>query len=249
MKHRVIPIILIDGNTVVKGEKFNNWRTVGSIQATANLFSARDVDELILLDVGARKLGKSISPKIVEVFANTLRVPFAVGGGVNDFNTASDLLSAGAEKIVIGTSAFEKPDLIYDLANTFGNQAVSVTLDLVGMGNYHLKIRSGKQFVEIDSIDFAKEIVKKGAGEIILQSIARDGTRTGMDLESITLFSSVLEVPLVASSGAGTFSDFLSAIKAGASAVAAGAIFQFTEITPLAVKQFLIESGVPVRQI
>jgi cyclase len=249
VKHRIIPIILTNGSTVVKGTNFNNWRTVGSVQATANLFASRDVDELILLDVGARNNDTHISTSIVEKFSDVLMVPFGVGGGIDNLTTATSLLSAGAEKVILGTSAFNNMDLVSQIANKFGNQAISVTIDLDGMENLKMKINSGKIITDVNPLEYAQEIVKKGAGEIILQSIVRDGCRAGMDIAMIELFAANLDVPVVASSGAGQLPDFLLAIKAGASAVAAGAIFQFTEITPLDVKKYLKGNLVSVREI
>lgn len=249
MKYRIIPIILTNGMTVVKGTNFNNWRTVGSVQATANLFASRDVDELILLDVGARSNNSHISNSSVEMFSKVLMVPFGVGGGIDNLATASSLLNAGAEKVVLGTGAFNNIDLVHQIANKFGNQAVSVTIDIENSKNLRMRTDSGKIITNVHPLEYAQEIVRKGAGEIILQSITRDGCRVGMDIEIIELFSANLDVPIVASSGAGQLSDFLSAIKAGASAVAAGAIFQFTEITPLDVKKYLKENSISVREI
>jgi len=247
MKHRIIPIILTNGSTVVKGTNFNNWRTVGSVQATANLFASRDVDELILLDVGARSNKTQISASTVEMFSNALMVPFGVGGGIDNLATAASLLSAGAEKVILGTGAFNNIDLVYQIANKFGNQAVSVTIDIESDTDLIMKTNSGKIITDIHPLKYAQDIVRKGAGEIILQSVSHDGSRKGMDLKSIEIFSNRFDIPIIASSGAGTLQDFELAIKAGASAVAAGAIFQFTQITPRDVRNYLAKQGIKVR--
>jgi cyclase len=248
MKHRIIPTLLTSNNSLVKGTCFNNWRTVGSISAAANLYASRDVDELIVLDVNARNREAVIDTAIVDMFSSVLRVPLSVGGGVNSVQDATRLLNAGAEKIILGTSAFENPNLISEIANKFGTQAVCVTIDIPSEDPNELCINSGKQKIKMKALKFAEECVGLGAGEIIVQSVSRDGTRQGMDINLIKQFCDKLSVPVVASSGAGCNNDFLEAIRVGASAVAAGSIFQFTETTPLMIKSFLKSNGVLVRE-
>lgn len=248
MKHRIIPTLLTSDNSLVKGTCFNNWRTVGSISAAANLYASRDVDELIVIDVNARERKTVIDANIVEMFATVLRVPLSVGGGVNSVEDATKLLNTGAEKIILGTSAFKNPTLISEIANKFGTQAVCVTIDIPSDNPNEFCVNSGNQIIQVNALKFAEECVALGAGEIIVQSILRDGTRQGMDLNTIKLFCDKLSVPVVASSGAGCDNDFLDAIRVGASAVAAGSIFQFTETTPLMIKNFLKSNGVLVRE-
>jgi cyclase len=248
MKHRIIPTLLTRNNILVKGTCFNNWRTVGSIFAAANLYASRDVDELIVLDVGARDKKTLIDSKTVEIFSSVLRVPLGVGGGVNSVEDAAILIKTGAEKIILGTSALIYPNLISEISNTFGSQAVSVTIDIPSDDPEVFCINSGKQIIKMNALEFARKCVQLGAGEIIVQSILRDGRMQGMNLNLIKMFSDNLTVPVVASSGAGTNDDFLNAIKSGAAAVAAGAIFQFTETTPFMIRSFLKSNGVAVRE-
>jgi cyclase len=248
MKFRVIPTILTDGTTVVKGSEFNNWRTVGSAEATARLFAARDVDEIVFLDVEARKKGKSIDLDLVSKFSSLLRVPFAVGGGINSLEVASNCLRNGAEKVVLGTSAYEKPELISQLASTFGSQAVVVSVDIPNSNPKTLAINSGSVVINMNALDFAINVQNLGAGEIILQNIDRDGLQKGYDLSSIEEFSEKLTIPIIASSGAGSTADFAKAYHAGASGAAAGALFQFTEVTPMRVRKELDSMGIPVRK-
>lgn len=247
MKNRIIPTILTDGNTVVKGEKFNNWRTVGSAEATARLYAARDVDELIFLDVNASRYGRSISSEMVSRFADILMVPFGVGGGINSLETATKLLRAGAEKVILGEAAISNPSLITQIATKFGSQAVTVSIDLEGPENIFFRTSSSLELNSSTGLDHAQRVLSMGAGEILLQSRRHDGLRLGMDMQNIELFSANLTAPLIASSGAGNIEDFAGALRVGASAVAAGAIFQFTEITPGEVRESLRELGFSVR--
>jgi cyclase len=247
MKHRIIPIILTDGTTVVKGTNFNNWRTVGSAEAVAKLYASRDVDELILLDVNARSHGKHIEKNLVEIFAESLSVPFGVGGGIDTIETARELLKCGVEKVVLGTGAYVDFNLIKKISDEFGSQAVTVSVDLFENNTFQMCVNSGKNLIEKNALEFVEKVIENGAGEIILQSVSHDGLRKGMDLKSIEIFSNNFDIPIIASSGAGTLQDFELAIKAGASAVAAGAIFQFSQITPRDVRNYLSKQGIRVR--
>lgn len=248
MKFRIIPTILTDGTTVVKGTQFKNWRTVGSAEATARLFAARDVDEIVLLDVEARKKNKSIDLELIKKFSNVLRVPFSVGGGVNTFEVASSCLRNGAEKVILGTSAYEKPELITKLARIFGSQAIVVSVDIPQSNPNFLAIQSGKQSIRLNALDYAIKVQDLGAGEIFLQNIDRDGLQNGFDISLIHKFSKELTIPVIASSGAGKVEDFAEAYFAGAAGAAAGALFQFTEITPFRIRRELEALGIPVRQ-
>lgn len=248
MKHRIIPTILTDGTTVVKGENFNNWRTVGSAEATARLYAARDVDELIFLDVNASKKNRSVSLDLVRRFSEILQVPFGIGGGISSIEFATELLRAGAEKVLLGEVASINPRLVSQIAEKFGSQAVTVSIDLCGSENLSFR-NCDERFQECNALEFALFQQQMGAGEILLNSIVHDGLRAGMDLKRIQLFSESLSIPLVASSGAGSIEDFASALSAGASAVAAGAIFQFSELTPGDVREGLRNLGFGMRRI
>jgi cyclase len=240
-------MILTDGTTVVKGTNFNNWRTVGSAEAVAKLYASRDVDELILLDVNARSHNTHIDKALVEIFAESLFVPFGVGGGIDTINTARELLKCGVEKVVLGTGAYADIELVKKISDEFGSQAVTVSVDLVENNALQMCINSGKNRIEMNALEFVEKVIENGAGEVILQSVSHDGLRKGMDLKSIEIFSNRFDIPIIASSGAGTLQDFELAIKAGASAVAAGAIFQFTQITPRDVRNHLFKQGIKVR--
>jgi len=246
-KVRIIPTLLTDGNTLVKGQEFNSWRSVGSVAAAARLFAMRDVDELMLLDVAATRQGRLISRTVIEDFASVLRVPFSVGGGVNSIEGVRSYLRAGAEKVVLGTAALEIPNLIEEAANQFGSQAIIAAIDVISLSAGTLAIHSGQTQVKLDLVKTVLELEKKGIGEILVQSVTHDGKMEGMNFEAIKIVSEAVGVPVIASSGAGSHEDFLTAIRSGASAVAAGAIFQFSEVTPRSVRTFLHERGISVR--
>ena len=247
MKIRIIPTILTDGLTVVKGEKFDNWRTVGSAEATARLYASRDVDELLFLDVTARSRGTIIDKNLLTHFSNVLDVPFTVGGGISTIDDAKLCFRFGAEKVVLGTSAIMNPRLITEIAETFGSQAVIVSVDFEQDTSNQVLGDSGKSDSNLNGLEFIETLESLGAGEILLQSIQRDGTLSGMDFKRIELVSALTKLPVIASGGAASLNDFQKAVLSGASAVAAGALFQFTSVTPKEVRRYLAEQGVRTR--
>lgn len=249
MKVRVIPSILTDGLTVVKGENFNNWRTVGSAEATARLYASRNVDELLFLDVTARERNTLIDLKLLTHFSNVLDVPFSVGGGIRTVEDAKKCLRNGAEKIVLGTSAILQPNLITQVADIFGNQAIIVAVDFAKIGSDISLVESGKTMSGVNTFDYLYSLEALGAGEILLQSVERDGTLMGMDFEKIAKAKSLTNLPIIASGGAASVEDFEKAVLSGASAIAAGALFQFTEITPGVVRNYLSTKGIAVRTL
>ena len=247
LKIRIIPTILTDGLTVVKGERFDNWRTVGSAEATAQLYASRDVDELLFLDVKARTRNSMIDRKLLTHFSNVLDIPFSVGGGINSLEDAKLCYRFGAEKVVLGTAAIQNPDLISKIAEVFGNQAVIVAVDFESDAGNRLRIESGTRETDIDSLKFIESLANLGAGEILLQSIERDGTLTGMNYDRIKQISQITDLPLIVSGGASSLEDFHRAVISGASAVAAGALFQFTQLTPKSVSHYLQGRDIDIR--
>lgn len=249
MKFRIIPTILTDGTTVVKGTNFDNWRTVGSAEAMARLFASRDVDELIFLDVTARQRNQTIQLDLIEKFSNLLAIPFGVGGGIDTVEQASKCLRAGAEKIILGTSAYENPNLVREISSKFGSQAVVVTVDLLNCESSHFTTHSGTKEIYEDFLEYIQKLEENGAGEIILQCKALDGELKGNCLQSLEKVISVVSCPVILSSGAASTSDFLKAYESGAAGVAAGAIFQFSQTTPTDLRNELSSLKVPVRSV
>ncbi len=246
-KRRVIPTLLTDGVSLVKGEQFRSWRTVGSVVAAARVFSMRDVDELVLLDVRATREDRCISPAMVKSVAACLSVPLAAGGGVRTLADFEATLRAGADKVVIGSAAARDISFITAAAQRFGSQAVVVAVDSSNDSSDAISIESGTIVFPRDPVGFSIEVVAAGAGEVLLQSVHRDGLLCGMDLTTIQKVAEAVSVPVIASSGAGSYDHFLQALKAGADAVAAGAMFQFTEQTPRGARDYLAREGIAVR--
>jgi len=248
MKIRVIPTILTNGLNVVKGSHFKNWRTVGNAESVARLFAKRDVDELLLLDVDARSKSQYINEDLIAHFSNVLNIPFSVGGGINTLEIARRCFRLGAEKIVLGTSAIENPSLISEIANIFGTQAVIVALDFDSDSSMNLRTHSGSKIVEVEFSDMIERLQKLGAGEFLVQSCQRDGTQTGMDTQKVRAVAKLSDVPIISSGGFAKPQDAIDVVNAGASAVAVGAAFQFTELTPRILSKILSDNGFHVRR-
>lgn len=247
VKFRIIPSILTDGTSQVKGSQFVNWRTVGSVLQAVKVHAARDVDEILLLDVGASLQNRLISADLVSSVARSLRVPLAVGGGISGVEHVSTLLDAGADKVVIGSGAFEIEGLVAELAQVFGSQAIVCAVDVFDDSGNSVAIRSGTVGIPTGPLETALNLEAKGAGEILFQNVHRDGSMTGPDLPRIEELAAALSVPLIAGSGIGSGAHVLQVHQAGASAVSVGALFQFSQETPRSLKEFLAAAGVPVR--
>jgi cyclase len=241
---------LTDGLTVVKGEKFDNWRTVGSAEATARLYASRDVDELVFLDVNARSRGSIIDKNLLNHFSNVLDIPFSVGGGIDTFEDAKNCFKFGAEKVVLGTSAIVNPRLITEIADVFGNQAVIVAIDFESDTSDKIRIESGSIESNVDIIDFIENLSVLGAGEILLTSMDRDGTRDGFDIALTHAVSSSVGVPVIASGGVGTLDHLAEGVlQGGATGVLAASIFHFGEHTIAEAKSVMSSRGVRVRPV
>jgi imidazole glycerol-phosphate synthase subunit HisF len=212
LKVRIIPTILTDGLTVVKGENFDNWRTVGSAEATARLYASRDVDERLFLDVNARSRHTMIDKNLLAHFSDILDVPFSVGGGINTLPDAKICFRQGAEKIVLGTVALENPHIFLDIADVFGNQAIIVSIDFANDESVRVLTNSGKAEIEIEIFGFIDKLEALGAGEILLQSKVRDGTLGGMDLMRVSQISSITNLLIIAGSGVGSAEDCHAAL-------------------------------------
>lgn len=246
-KVRIIPCLLTDGLTLVKGSRFDNWRSVGTIQTAAQIFSKRRVDELILLDVNASRDARHIDLEYIKEFSKLLSTPFAVGGGIDSLEVASKCLHYGAEKVVIGAALRDSFDLVVELRKVLGSQAVIGAVNVVSTDPLKLWFAGKIIHFEFTFEEYLAQLEDAGVGEILLQSVAKDGEMAGMDYELIAKACAKTNVPIIASSGAANPVDILKAIQLGASAVAAGAMFQFTQTTPASVRNFLRSNGVLVR--
>lgn len=230
LRVRIIPVLLLSGQRLVKTINFKNRLYVGDPINTIKIFNDKEVDELVILDIDASFKGTEPNYDYIEKFASQCFMPLAYGGGISNSNQAKRLLSLGVEKIIINTAAIVNPVFISELASEIGSQSVVVSVDIKKnwLGNYKIKMPGSQRSIDINLIEFIKKIVDLGAGEIIINSIDLDGTQNGYDLKLIKSVSEKINVPVIACGGAGTLSDFVDAINSGASAVAAGSMFLFS---------------------
>jgi len=205
-----------------------------------NIYDRRKVDELILLDVGATREGRGPDLDLVAEVADEFRSPLTVGGGIRSLEDVKQLMRSGADKVAIGT----RTDLIPEIADSFGCQAVVASVDYKAKECY---IRSGTQSIGFNPVAVAKRLAGDGAGEILLNCIDRDGTQQGYDLETLQQVCLSVDVPVIACGGCSGYPDMAKALQAGASAVAAGALFTFTQATPIGASRYLKEKGFHVR--
>lgn len=250
IKTRVIPLLLLKDGLLKKPVGFQNPRTVANPISIVRVFEARQVDELVLLDIGCGPQHKNVNPDIVRMIAEELTVPFACGGGVSTLEQASVLISAGAEKVVINSAAVERPALIQEISERYGRQCLVVSIDAMRdeNGSYEVCTRNGSSPTGLSPVEWAREVERLGAGEILLNSVQRDGTMEGYDIPLIRAVADVVSIPVIAAGGAGDTTHFAPAILEGhAAAVAAGSIFHYTKTTPDMVKEALAEAQVPVR--
>lgn len=244
LKTRVIPTLLYRGAGLVKGTAFDSWRPIGSAIQAVRVFNLREVDELVFLDIAATAEKRGPDCDLVEELSAACHMPLTVGGGIRDLESIRNLLMAGADKVVIGTAALEDPYLIERAADRFGAQCIVVALDCRGD---ELFTRCGRHPVGFDVGATAMTLEHLGAGELLVTAIDRDGTLAGYDLDLIRRVASSVRIPVIAAGGAGSGADCVAAVRAGASAVAAGAMFQFTQTTPADVKRCLVAAGIPAR--
>ena len=237
---------------MVKGIAFDSTRVVGTIIPAIKVYTTRLVDEIIVVDVTASLKNQRPDFQAVEHFARDCFVPLTVGGGISSLEDVSDLLRAGADKICINSSAYQDPHLIQRAADRFGSQCVVVSIDVreIEPGRYECFSHSGSQATGLLVEEWVTTVAGLGAGEILVTSIDRDGTMNGFDLMLIKRISQIVSIPVIASGGARRGEDMYTAVcHAGAAAVAAASIFHFTQQTPLSVKKFLAEKGLPMRTL
>ena len=249
LKVRVIPTMLWNDLGLVKGKKFDSWRRVGTVLPAIKIYNARDVDELLLLDIVANKKLYEPDYESLNEFTNFCFVPFAFGGGIKGPDQIQKLLSVGADKVCLNTINYVSPKVIEDAAKKFGSQCLIASVDVKLIENeYRCFSHSGTKCTNKKLEHYIKELEDRGAGEVLITSIDKDGTMEGYDIELISAVSSKISIPVIASGGAGEYQDMEKAIKeGGASAVAAASMFHFTEKTPDQAKLYLKNRGIPVR--
>ncbi|MBN4066825.1 imidazole glycerol phosphate synthase subunit HisF [Simkania negevensis] len=238
LRTRVIPCLLLRNSSLVKTERFSKPRYLGDPINAVKIFNDKGADELVFLDISATEAGREPAFDLVASIASECFMPFAYGGGISTLEHAKKLIELGAEKVILNHAAIKNPQLVTLLAKELGSQSVVVSIDAKKnlFGSYKVFIKRGTTNTKRSPVELAKEMEERGAGEIFLNAIHRDGTMQGYDLDLIQEVASQIEIPLVASGGAGALEDFSSAQAVGASGVSAGAFFVYQGVH----KAFLI---------
>jgi cyclase len=248
---RVIPCLDVDAGRVVKGVGFVDLRDAGDPVELACRYDAAGADELVFLDITATSDKRSTAVELARRTANDVFIPFTIGGGIRSVEDAQAVLDAGADKVSVNSAALARPDLIDELASTFGAQCVVLAIDAKARdgGGWEAYVAGGRTPTGRDVVQWAREGSERGAGEILLTSMDRDGTNAGYDLPLTAAVAEAVSVPVIASGGAGRLSHLSDAVGAGADAVLCASIFHYGDHTVAEVKEHLAEAGVPVRRV
>lgn len=246
---RIIPCLDVDKGKVVKGVNFINIKDAGDPVELAKFYNSEGADELVFLDITASSENRKIMLNVVRTVAKQVFIPFTVGGGIRSVEDIRNILLAGADKVSLNTSAVNNPDLITKAATAFGNQCIVLAIDTKkNNGRWKVFTHGGRLPTDLDAISWAKEATKRGAGEILLTSMDRDGTKSGYDSKLTNLISENVSIPVIASGGAGELEDFLNIFKEGnADAALAASVFHFGHLRIKKVKDYLKKSSIPVR--
>jgi len=245
---RVIPCLDVSAGRVVKGVNFLNLRDAGDPVELARKYYDQGADEITFLDVTATVDDRATMYDVVRATAEQVFIPLTVGGGVRSAEDVARLQANGADKVGVNSAAIARPALLDEIADRFGAQALVLSLDVVRSdGRYVMTTHGGRTQTDIDALEWAREAIERGAGELLVNSIDADGTKRGFDLELITAMREVSGVPVIASGGAGAVEDFAPAIRAGADAVLAASVFHNGELTVGDVKHALDAAGLVIR--
>jgi cyclase len=245
---RVIPCLDVADGRVVKGVNFLNLRDAGDPVELARKYYEQGADEITFLDVTATVDNRATTYDVVRATAEQVFIPLTVGGGVRSAEDVARLLASGADKVGVNSAAIARPELVGEIADRFGAQVLVLSLDVKRSGGrFVVTTHGGRTETDLDALDWAREAIERGAGELLVNSIDADGTKRGFDLELVTAIRELSHVPVIASGGAGAVGDFAPAIAAGADAVLAASVFHNGELTVGDVKQALFDSGMVVR--
>ena len=254
---RVIPCLDVDDGRVVKGVNFENLRDAGDPVELAARYNAEGADELQFLDVTASSAGRSTMIEVVKRTADEIFIPLTVGGGIRRVADVDAMLRAGADKVSVNTAAIMRPEVLREMSRRFGSQCIVLSVDARTVptaagstptpSGWEVTTHGGRRGTGIDALEWARRGQDLGVGEILLNSMDADGTKTGFDLAMLTAVRAVVDVPVIASGGAGKADDFAPAVRAGADAVLAASVFHFGELTIGAVKAAMADEGITVR--
>ncbi|RUM67580.1 MAG: imidazole glycerol phosphate synthase subunit HisF [Sulfurospirillum sp.] len=246
---RIIPCLDVDNGRVVKGVNFVGLKDAGDPVEVAKRYNDEGADEITFLDITATHEGRGTIVDIVKEVAKEVFIPLTVGGGIRELDDIYNLLDVGCDKVSINSAAVRNPDFINESAKRFGSQCIVVAIDAKRTGDsWHIFLNGGRKDTGIDAINWAKEAYERGAGEILLTSMDADGTKAGFDNELNFAISSIVDIPVIASGGAGTKEHIKDAfLKGHADAALAASIFHFKEIDIMDLKHYLLNENIPVR--
>ena len=247
---RIIPCLDVTNGRVVKGTNFVNLRDAGDPVECAIAYDRQQADELVFLDITASSDHRSTMVDVVQRTAAQCFMPLTVGGGIRSVDDMRRMLHAGADKISVNTAAIHRPELVSEGANAFGSQCIVVAIDAKRWSDTQWKVSThgGRNFVELDAIEWAREVERLGAGEILLTSMDADGSKNGYDIELTRRVSEAVKIPVIASGGAGNLDHMVQVLNEGkADAVLAASIFHFGEYTVAQAKEYFARHGIPVR--
>ena len=249
LKYRIIPCILLKDWQLVKTVNFNSFRTIGHPTSTARIYNARNVDELIVLDIDASLHVDEINTEIITDIANECFMPLTIGGGINTIEDIYKILNAGADKVAINSKALEDVEFVKKASFVFGSQCIVCSIDVKKENGVYKVFNKSKGVLDIKPLELAKRYQEYGAGEILLTSVDNEGSTKGYNIELIKSFKNKLEIPVILNGGMGKPSDAVEAINNGADAIAAAYIFHFSQYTPNDIKEELQKNNIPTRKI
>jgi cyclase len=252
LARRIVPCLDIKDGRVVKGVRFVDLSDAGDPVALARRYEAEGADEVVFLDITATVEGRAATRDVVRAVARELTIPFAVGGGVRTVEDVNDLLRAGCDKVSMNSAAVRDPELVRAAAHRFGAQCIVVAMDArrseTMPSGFEIVVDGGRTATGRDAVAWAAECEQLGAGELLVTSIDRDGTRDGYDLPLMRAIRSACNLPVIASGGAGAIADFVRVFEAGADAALAASLFHYAELAIVDLKDALAEAGIPVRR-
>ena len=249
---RIIPCLDVAGGRVVKGVNFTDLIDAGDPVELARKYDQAGADELTFLDISASVEDRATTLEVVSRTAEEVFIPLTVGGGIRSVEDVNELLRAGADKISVNTAALIRPQLINEISERFGNQVLVLSVDARRAdteSGFEVTTHGGRESAGVDALSWITDAVTRGVGEILLNSMDADGTRSGFDLEMLRKVREICDVPIIASGGAGKISDFSDALKAGADALLAASVFHFGEFSVADVKEDLLSAGFPIRTL
>ena len=246
---RIIPCLDVNDGRVVKGVNFVGLQDAGDPVEVAKRYNDEGADEITFLDIGAAHEGRDTIVDVVKKVASEVFIPLTVGGGIRKLEDIYNLLNVGCDKVSINSSAVVRPDFIDEGAKRFGSQCIVVAIDVkkVEDGSYHVFVKGGREDTGLDAIAWAKEVYNRGAGEILLTSMDADGTKAGFETNITGQISKLVDIPVIASGGAGTMEHIKDAFLCGAEAALAASIFHYKEIDIMELKKYLHQNNIPVR--